>query len=101
MILIPFACFILGGAVVYLYFAYKDCKPKIDVKPPVVYLPPDIEVVKQQVENIYKTELDNRKADIIEAIDIIKNLISSNDVDSYQKAEDSAKEWLNYVEKRG
>ena len=101
MILIPFACFIFGGAVVYLYFAYKEREPKTDIKPPVVYLPPDIEVVKQQVENIYKTELDNNRADIIEAIDIIKNLISSNDVTSYEKAENSAKEWLNYVEKRG
>ena len=56
MILIHLACFILGGAVVYLYFAYKEREPKTDMKPPVVYLPPDIEVVKQQVENIYKLE---------------------------------------------
>lgn len=101
MILIPLVCFIFGGAVVYLYFAYKEREPKTDIKPPVVYLPPDIEGLKQQMENIYRLELDNYRADIIMARDIIKNLISSNDVDSYQKAEASAKEWLNYVEKRG
>ena len=101
MILIPLVCFIFGGAVVYLYFAYKEREPKTDIKPPVVYLPPDIEGLKRQMENIYKIEMDYYKADIIMARDIIKNLISSNDVSSYQKAEDSAKEWLNYVEKRG
>ena len=101
MILIPIACFIFGGAVVYLYFAYKEREPKTDIQPPIVYLPPDIEGLKQQMENIYKTELDNYRADIIIARDIIKNLISSTDVSSYQEGVASAEEWLNYVEKRG
>lgn len=101
MILIPIACFIFGGAVVYLYFAYKEREPKTDIKPPIVYLPPDIEGVKQQMENIFKTEMDYYKADITEAKNIIENLISSNDITSYQKAETNAKEWLRYVENRG
>ena len=101
MILIPLLCFIFGGAIVYLFFAYKEREPKTDIKPPVVCLPPDIEGLRQQMKNIYETELDYYKADIIEAKDIIKNLISSNDVVSYEKAEASAKEWLSYVEKRG
>ena len=100
MILIPFACFILGGAIVYLYFAYKKSEPKTDIKPPLIYLPPDIEGIKQQVENIYKKEIDYYKADILEAKNIIKNLISSNDIESFQKSENNANEWLNYVEKR-
>lgn len=87
MILVAICSFILGGAVVFLYYTYFGKDKEIEHKPMVVYKPELVnDKLFEKTKELYETH-------IRQAIDLIKGLLES-DYNEYQKFQVLAQEYL-------
>ena len=89
MILVALCSFILGGTVVFLYYAYFGKDKEIELKAPlVVYKPTPIH------EQLFEKTKELYKANIKQSLDIIKTLIETTDYVKYQEVTDIARKFL-------
>lgn len=87
MILVAICSFILGGAVVFLYYTYFGKDKETEQKPMVVYKP---ELVN---DKLFGKTKELYKANIQQALDLIKGLLET-DYNEYQKFQVLAQKYL-------